>query len=238
MTVEEDFEAWGAYPQHRWIFNKLEVALRMGYHAGPTGVPIQKAGMYIVRPTYNLYGMGIGAKKMYLDPEKDATDMIALAHVPPGYFWCEYLGGDHLSIDFHRVDGRWVPFCTTRGVHRYDDDLVMFDNWERIETPPDFDLPEFMHTEINEPQYINVETKDTSIFEIHLRSGNDHFWDYDVGTIMYPVWNTDPKDYRSDLPFVGNLHDDSFLYSASGHLKNVRLGYRVKEPKKNERKAS
>jgi len=233
MTViEEDFEAWNAYPQHRWVFNKLEVALRMGYDAGPTGVPISKAGMHIVRPTYNLYGMGIGAKKIYLDPEKDADDMIALAHVPPGHFWCEYFEGKHLSVDYYRSGDEWVPFCATRGVHRFEDDLVMFDLWERIDPPKELDLPEFMHKEIKEPRYINVEAKGDKIFEIHLRSGNDHFWDYPVGTIMYPVWDTDSNDHRSDLPFVGNLHSDSFLYSASGHLQSTRLGYRVREPSK------
>jgi len=232
MTVEEDFEAWNQYPEHRWLFNKLEVALRMGYNAGPSGVPISKPGEYIVRPTYNLYGMGIGAKKMYLDPEKDTKDMIALAHVPPGYFWCEYLEGDHLSIDLHRVESKWVPFCTTRGVHRSENDLVMFDHWERIDTPKKFKLPRFLHQGVSSPKYLNIETKGTHIFEIHLRSGNDHFWEYPIGTVMYPVWNTDSNDYRSDLPFVGNLHSDSFLYSASGHLQSTRLGYRVKIPSK------
>jgi len=135
MTVEEDFEAWNQYPEHRWLFNKLEVALRMGYHAGPSGVPISKPGEYIVRG-------------------------------------------------------------------------------------------------VSSPKYLNIETKGTHIFEIHLRSGNDHFWEYPIGTVMYPVWNTDSNDYRSDLPFVGNLHSDSFLYSASGHLQSTRLGYRVKIPSK------
>jgi len=232
MIVEEDHEAWDQYPEHRWLFNKLEVALRMGYRAGPSGVPIKKAGDYIVRPTYNLYGMGIGARKMYLDPEKDSEDMIALAHVPPGYFWCEYLEGEHLSIDCHRVEDRWVPFCTTRGVHRSEDDLVMFDYWERIDTPETFKLPRFIHQGVSSPRYLNVETKGNNIFEFHLRSGNDHFWNYSVGTIMYPIWNTDPEDDRSDLPFVGNMHEDSYMYSAFGHLDNIRLGYRVKEPNK------
>jgi len=229
MTVEEDYQAWDAFPENRWAFNKLEVALAMGYEAGPTGVPIRKAGEYIIRPTYNLYGMGIGAKKVYLDPDKDTDDMIALAHVPPGYFWCEYLYGEHISIDFKRIADHWVPFCATVGVHRSEDDLVMFDSWERVMVPPSLKVPYFIHEHIVRPEYLNLELKGSNIFEIHLRSGNDHFWDYPIGTIMYPVWNTDREDYRADLPFIGNLHSDSFLYSASGHLDSYRIGYRVKE---------
>ena len=230
MSVEEDYQAWREYPQYRWVFNKLEFALQMGYHAGPTGVPIQRSGMYVIRPTYNLYGMGIGARKKFLTPSRDAEDMIALAHVPPGYFWCEYLYGKHYSVDLMRENGEWVPFCTTVGTHRTDENLVMFDSWEKVDTPIDFKIPDFIQSVIKGPQYLNVEMKGNNIFELHLRSGNDHFWDYPVGTIMYPVWDSDPEDYRSDLPFIGNLHSDSFMYSASGHLQVTRLGYRVKEP--------
>ena len=34
-SLDEDYQAWDAYPQHRWVFNKLEVALKLGYKAGP-----------------------------------------------------------------------------------------------------------------------------------------------------------------------------------------------------------
>ena len=40
--LDEDFQAWDAYPQHRWVFNKLEVALKLGYRAGPACVPLPK----------------------------------------------------------------------------------------------------------------------------------------------------------------------------------------------------
>ena len=28
---EEDYQCWDAYPQYRWLFNKLEVSLKLGY---------------------------------------------------------------------------------------------------------------------------------------------------------------------------------------------------------------
>jgi hypothetical protein len=30
--IEEDYEAWEAYPQYRWVFNKLELSMRLGYY--------------------------------------------------------------------------------------------------------------------------------------------------------------------------------------------------------------
>lgn len=229
LLVEEDFQAWEYFPQHRWIFNKLELALRLKYNAGPTGVPIKQKGKYIIRPTYNLYGMGIGAKVINLNPEVDREDMIALKYVPPGYFWCEYFNGKHFSIDFKRVDNKWVPFCAIIGTHRSEENLVKFNSWKKVPIPTWFNIPKFINLEITEPQYINTESKDNKIFEVHLRSGNDNFWNYPIGTIMYPVWSTDDKDKFSNLPFIKNLHSDSFLYSAHGHLKDVRLGYRVQQ---------
>ena len=68
--VIEDYQVWKAYPQYRWIMDKLGVSLRLGYHAGPAGIPVERTGWYIVRPVYNPYGMGIGASKKWFDSEK------------------------------------------------------------------------------------------------------------------------------------------------------------------------
>ena len=102
--VDEDYHAWVEYPDHRWVFNKLEMALRFGYDAGPACVPITKSGRYIVRPIYNLYGMGIGATIKDLDLDLHADDMMHHKHVPPGYFWCEYLEGNHYSATYSKED--------------------------------------------------------------------------------------------------------------------------------------
>ena len=232
MTIEEDFQAWEEYPQHRWLFNKLELALQLGYDAGPTGTSIKKPGYYIVKPTYNLYGMGIGAKRMYLDPEKDGEDMINLAHVPPGYFWCEYFEGPHYSIDYFREYNCWVPFSFMVGTHRNENDLVQFDRWKVVDKPNEARLPiSIRHMDDPAPVYLNAEFKGSKLFEVHLRSGNDHAWNFPVGTVIYPVWKEDYEpDWMKELPFVDNLHEDSFMYSAHGNLDHVRLGYRVKFP--------
>ena len=75
LSLDEDYQAWEEYPQHRWVFNKLEVALKLGYKAGPACVPLPKTSntlfKAIIRPIYNLYGMGISAKVKTFRPMID-----------------------------------------------------------------------------------------------------------------------------------------------------------------------
>lgn len=233
IPIDEDYQAWIQYPQYRWIFNKLDVSLRLGYDAGPACVPITKPNKYIIRPIYNLYGMGVGAKVKSLDPRLHAEDMTHHKHVPPGHFWCEYFEGEHLSIDFKRVshvqlNRNFRPFCTVRGLHRKPEkNLVMFDSWEKIENPSDFRLPDFLN-DLKDVDFINIEMIGDKIIEIHLRTGNDFMWDYDIGTIMYPIWNREIKT-SAGYKIIKNLHDDSFKYSADGHLTDIRYGYKVEE---------
>jgi hypothetical protein len=110
VLAEEDFQAWELYKntEHRWVFNKLEIALRQGLGAGPASTAPDRNGIYIYRPIYNLYGMGIGAKKFEYDKETMYDSLINNDVVPPGYFWCEWLEGEHLSIDYHQDEkGFW-----------------------------------------------------------------------------------------------------------------------------------
>lgn len=229
ILIQEDYEAWDVYPQHRWVFNKLELALKLGYNAGPACVPIKRAGKYIIRPTYNLYGMGIGAEIKILDPKLHANEMINHKHVRPGYFWCEYFDGPHYSIDYVRTD-TWESFCTVIGECDKEDNLTRFRQWERID-PIQFTLPNWL-IEIDDVDWLNVEAKGDKIIEIHLRSGNDFIWDYKIGTIIYPVWSEeDKRRYISKgYEFIENMHPDSFVYNADNHLKDIRLGYAVRKP--------
>lgn len=225
--IEEDFEAWEYYKEHRWVFNKLEVALRLGYDAGPTGTRITEAKHYIVRPIYNLYGMGIGAKKIYMTPETHNEELLQCKHVPPGYFWCEYFTGQHYSVDFIKEEGKWKPFSSMVGFHKTEDNLVQFDYWEVVE--PVFELPDFLHN-IDTQKYLNIESKDDKIFEIHLRSGNDHIWDLPVGSKVYPVWEGEDSSHLSHLEWRGNHVDDRDYYTAGGLIDNIRTGYYVEVP--------
>lgn len=204
MRIDEDHQAWEAYPQHRWVFNKLDLALRMGYAAGPAGVPIPRDGKYIIKPIYNLYGMGLGAEvvEWTLADNKKIEDCEIIS---PGYMWCEYFEGPHYSVDYKRVHSEWQPFCAMKGTNT-EQNLVKFTEWERVE-PPELELPDFIKN-LDGVEYINLEMKGTQIFEVHLRSGNNHIWSYPIGTKLIPVWNDKPSKEVLDIPdeeYIGGV---------------------------------
>ena len=58
----QDDDSYILYPHHRKWFNKLYVAELFGYDCGPAGVAPTKDGTYVIRPIYNLSGMGVGAE--------------------------------------------------------------------------------------------------------------------------------------------------------------------------------
>ena len=225
MRVKDDEDAWKYYPHQRWAFNKLEVALRFGYDAGPACTPVPKANDYIIRPIYNLYGMGIGASKKFLDPDIHNKELLLHEHVPPGYFWCEYFEGDHYSIDYRKEGSKWVPFHAMVGFHQSTDNLVRFTHWELID-PPDNGLPDFIQE--LEVDHLNIEMKGKKIFEIHLRSGNHEVWNFPKGSLIYPVWEGQDTSEFEHLPFVKN--PDPAYHNASGHLTDIRTGFYVKQP--------
>jgi hypothetical protein len=224
--VIEDYQAWEAYPNYRWVFNKLELSLQLGYHAGPAGIPVKQHGNYIIRPIYNPYGMGIGAHKKWLSPTME-DEMACHKHIPPGYFWCEWFEGNHYSIDYKRsknwkgTPADWVPLNATQGFHYSDDNLSKFSCWRIIE-PPHIDLPQWVHD--IDVEELNIEFKDDKITEIHLRSGNDIALLGNIGTEFYPIWKGDNYTDMEHLEFVPNLDEDGDV-SADGNLKDIRLGY-------------
>lgn len=232
--AEEDFESWYRYhkTEHRWVFNKLEVALRQDLHAGPAATAPAYSGWYIHRPIYNIYGMGIGAKKFWYDRDNDYDKMINHDIVPPGHFWCQWVSGNHLSIDYNQdTDGFWHTRSVWSGTHESENNLTRFSSWHRIENSlaPAWDRlpiePNFLY-DPGVPVF-NIEMIGNTIIEIHLRLGNDPFDEYPVGTEILPIWSD------QEVPegeWKGNLHEDLELYGASGYLSDVRKGYIVRRP--------
>lgn len=223
--VVEDNQAWLKYPKHRWIYNKLELSLSLGYDAGPACVPITKSGNYIVRPIYNLYGMGIGAKLIHLSKD-DIEDMANHAHIPPGYFWCEAFEGIHYSIDYQRTGAPlssifyWEPICTMIG-ETDKNQLTKFKSWVKIENI-NIDLPHFLN-QLDGVDLLNIELIGNKIIEVHLRSGNDVMYDRPIGTKLIPIWADDPGTIN-----ISN-EDPYTKYDAFGYLDHVRLGYRIED---------
>lgn len=222
--IDEDFQAWQAYLKHRWVFNKLELALRFGYDAGPACVPITRSGEYVVRPIYNLYGMGVGAKVIDIDISR-AKDMENHALIPPGYFWCEFFEGDQYSVDYKRTLApkgsmfAWEEVDTAKG-ERDINNLTKFKSWTKCKNR-NILLPKFFNYIDGVPN-LNVEWIGDKVVEVHLRTGNDLFWEYDEGTKVIPIWEGDNIE-----PDIQNISQNFF--DASGYLNDVRVGYKIAE---------
>jgi hypothetical protein len=226
-SINNDVDAWVHYPKHRWLFNKLEVSLKLGHDAAPIMVPVTRPGKYIIRPIYNLYGMGIGAHIKELRPEDPFSDH---AMGPPGTFWCEYFEGPHVSVDYKRSNDQydpgaptdWVAYNAMQG--SYDEkDLVKFLNWTRIDVPTHaLKVPEWIPKDLDD---LNIEWRGESIIEVHMRLGNDIMHDKHMGTVITPLWEGDPVP--NDVFHLPN--EESGRYDASGYLDRNRVGYTMKK---------
>ena len=81
------------HPLDLWVYNKLFLSRVLGYTCGPAGTTVPKSDFYIVRPSFNLLGMGRFARKEWIENNTE--------HLHPSEFWCEIFEGDHLSVDFY-----------------------------------------------------------------------------------------------------------------------------------------
>ena len=179
--IRDDIEAWKAYPFHREWFNKLWVAEKFKYTCGPCGVPVPREGKYIVRPIYNLYGMGAGANFAILSPSDPET-------IPPGYFWCEIFEGDHLSVELEWCRPGWKVTSIFRGHHASEKELFRFSKWERVTRQ--ISVPEELN-ELWDCGNINIELIGNKVIEVHLRGTPDPL-EYSE---FIPVWNDTPKEH-------------------------------------------
>lgn len=236
----EDFETWQRYGRSnfRWVFNKMELAIRQGLAAGPSATAPSKPGTYIVRPIYNLYGMGLGAKKFEYDPVQHRDMFLNGEVVPPGHFWTEWLPGTQLSVDYRRSvenGNSWVVSSAMQGFHKTEDDLSKFAFWKKVDVSEapnveSFNI-DFEFLRENSFNGFNIEFRGGTMTEIHLRLGNEYFDDLPVGSKVIPIWD-DMEDidgeWLDNPPSVIDLSTD-------GKLSAKRLGFRVKKPIKIQR---
>ena len=102
----EDCDAWVWYPRHRWVYDKVAVALSQGLDAGPHGTTPPGFPVFS-KPIVNLRGMGVGSRIL-----RDAADY--RQHYTAGHMWMTLLEGPHVSTDVAVVDGepRWWRHVT------------------------------------------------------------------------------------------------------------------------------
>lgn len=206
MSITDDVTAWNKFPQYRIWFNKLWLSERLGYLCGPGGVPVPEKNQYIVRPIYNLRGMGAGAKIQEISPDD-------LSAVPPGYFWCEIFTGDQYSIDISWEYYKWKITSCYKGITATDN-LYKFKKWIRSTT--DFKIPEFLDL-LQLCKNINIEIIGNKIIEVHLRSSPDPSYNE-----IIPVWKGDEIYVSNEYKWIKSPDD------ADGFISQSRLGFFVK----------
>lgn len=209
----EDCDAYVEYPNHRKWFNKLWLSEELGYKCGPAGTDIPEDGMYVVRPIYNLGGMGVGATVQKLLKD-DYTS------VPPGYFWCEYFDGPHYSTNYKFITANnpyWESLSCFEGTN-YPINLTKFAEWKRVDKGPD--LPRVFN-ELSDVGIINVECIGDKPIEVHLRESPDPEYDH-----IIPVWKSD-EGKTSHYLMHGYKYIEAFDNS-NKQLDDPRLGFLVK----------
>lgn len=210
----DDSEAYRAYPHHSKWFNKLHVAETFKYDCGPCGTAPTKDGTYIIRPIYNLAGMGLGAKICYIK----AGDVTS---TPPGYFWCEYFTGKHYSATYefhHDIKGTWKPISCWEGIN-LPVNVTKFIEWKRSSYFPE--APRELN-ELCDVKKINVEFKGQNVIEVHLRESPDPAYDH-----IIPVWASDREEKTAHMEMHGYRFIESYE-DADGHLEDPRIGFLVK----------
>jgi hypothetical protein len=158
----EDCDAWQWYPAHRWVYDKLAVALSQGLEACPHGVEPPRFPVFS-KPIINLKGMGVGSRVLQTAADYER-------HYAPGHFWMPLLEGRHVSSDLAVVDGepRWWRHATGKPAGE-----GTFDYWTvHAEPDADIEIRCGAWTQKNLAGYtgmLNLETIGGTIIEAHLR---------------------------------------------------------------------
>lgn len=209
----EDLQAWQKYSHMRNWFNKLYVASALEYNCGPGGVPPTISDYYCVRPTYNIGGMSVGARKQWIE----AGDFL---NVEPGYFWCEWFEGEQYSTTYKRNDNFEYKQVSCYKAHR-SKELYKFKKWTRsqlkIKIHPiieDLLIPSMV-------EVCNIETIGDKVIEIHFRDTPDP--DYEE---IIPIWS-DEQHLVDNYINMGYSFIEGYDDS-NGYLKNYRVGFMVK----------
>jgi hypothetical protein len=158
----EDADAWQWYPAHRFVYDKLAVALSQGLQAGPHGVPPSGFPIFS-KPIVNLKGMGVGSRALASEADYEK-------YYAPGHFWMPLLEGRHVSSDLAVVDGvpRWWRHVTGKPAGE-----GTFDYWT-VQAAPDAGIEARCGDWVRKhlagyTGMLNLETIGGTIIEVHLR---------------------------------------------------------------------
>ena len=162
LISTEDSDSWTWYPRHRWVYDKIAVALSQGLEAAPHGVAPSRFPVFS-KPITNLKGMGVGSRVL-----RSAADYVR--HYAPGHMWMTLLEGRHVSSDIAVLNGRpvwWRHATAAPG------EGGTFDHWT-VHAQPDPAIEAQAGGWITKhladyTGMLNLETIGGRIIEVHLR---------------------------------------------------------------------
>lgn len=223
LIPTEDSDAWLWNPQHRWVYDKLEVALRQGLEAAPHGVAPQNYPVFS-KPLYNLKGMGVGSRVLRSRADYEAA-------YQPGHMWMPLLEGDHVSSDVALIDGVPQWWRHARGCASGDG---TFDYWEiTAEHEPAVEGWGGDWCRRHLAGYTgmaNLETIAGRIIEVHLRFadqwpdlyGGDPWVEALIKLYTEKVWRYDDRAQRRSYSVVLFLpHGRRYRHPPSGLLRDL-----------------
>lgn len=193
MYLLDGNDEWNnIHPSDLWIYNKLFLSRVLGYTCGPVGTTVPRPDFYIVRPSFNLLGMGRFSRKEWIEKYTD--------DIHPAEFWCEIFTGEHLSVDFKNQKSELVVLGTKDDKDPY----YKWKKWEKIDKKVEF--PEILQNLKGNYEYINCEFIGNKLIEVHFRQNPDFRHN---NTVAIPIWNEKDLDLY-DLKKYNFIKDSDY----------------------------
>jgi hypothetical protein len=183
--LECDDEWNQIHPSDLWVYNKLFLSRVLGYACGPAGTTVPNPDFYIVRPSFNLFGMSRFARKEWIEKQTD--------DIHPSEFWCEIFEGEHLSVDFHHQQAELVIL----GTRKSENPLYKWDKWEKVDR--DVKFPKILDQLHGNYEWINCEFIGNQLIEVHFRQNPDFRYG---NTIAIPNWEENNQENFENYEYV------------------------------------
>ncbi len=198
LIPKNDVEAWSLYPKYNFLYNKMFICKHENIKYAPMPIKPQKFPI-VIKPIINLLGMGNNAIK--IDNIHDFAK-----HYDNSHFWCEYLEGVHLSWDLVIRDGQIKIIFCFRG---YKNNFGCFNYWRSYKKAPK--LPNGIIKLIEKylfdyTGYLNIETINNKIIEVHLRMGDiDQIPEDKLRLVLLNVIDKN-IDIKNEINLIQNIY--------------------------------
>lgn len=185
MYLDSNQEWENICSEDLWVYNKLFLSKILKYVCGPTGTIVPKSNYYIIRPSFNLNGMGRLARIEWIEKNTD--------NYHPSEFWCEIFTGRHLSVDFYKKESKLVIL----GEKDLNAPIYKWKKWSKIYEEIQF--PSVLNSLKGNYDWINCEFIGDKLIEVHFRQNPDFRYG---NTIAIPVWSEDEKIEMNNFKYI------------------------------------